>query len=169
MKIFLTILLIFICLGIPAQNNKSGNPAKEYLNPVFQGDYPDPSILRDGKDFYMVHSSFEYYPGLLIRHSTDLINWAPVTNSLNKYVGSVWASDLVKYEGKYYIYFPANNTNYVIWADKIDGPWSDPIELDISMIDPGHVTDGMGNRYLYFIVGRIAFVLGNTVGKSGSA
>jgi beta-xylosidase len=90
---------------------------------------------------------------LLIWQSNDLINWTPVTNALNKYVGSVWAPDLTKYKNKYYIYFPANNTNYVITADSIKGPWSDPIDLKIGNIDPGHFTDAEGNRYLYFSSG----------------
>jgi len=121
-----------------------------YLNPVFAGDYPDPSIIRDGHDYYVVHSSFEYYPGLLIWHSSDLINWVPVTNALHQYVGSVYAPDLVKYEHKYYIYFPANQTNYVVTANSISGPWSAPIDLRVGNIDPGHVTDAAGKRYLYF-------------------
>ena len=121
-----------------------------YLNPIFAGDYPDPSILCDGSDYYIVHSSFQYYPGLLIWHSKDLINWTPVTNALHKYVGSVWAPDLVKCKNKYYIYFPANNTNYVVTADSIQGPWSDPVDLKIGNIDPFHFTDAEGNRYLYF-------------------
>jgi beta-xylosidase len=124
-----------------------------YLNPIFAGDYPDPSILRDGSDYYIVHSSFDYYPGLLIWHSKDLINWVPVTNSLHKYVGSVWAPDLVKYKNKYYIYFPANNTNYVVTADSINGHWSDPINLKVGNIDPGYITDAEGKRYLYFSSG----------------
>lgn len=127
---------------------KAGNGF--FMNPVFAGDYPDPSILRDGGDYYIVHSSFEYYPGLLIWHSTDLINWAPVTNALHKYVGSVYAPDLVKHNNKFYIYFPANGTNFVVWANSINGPWSEPIDLKIGNIDPGHVTDKKGNRYLYF-------------------
>jgi Tol biopolymer transport system component len=70
--------------------------------------------LRDGDDYYMVHSSFESYPGLLIWHSKDLINWTPVKNALYKNVGSVWAPDLVKYKNKFYIYFPANYEIYVV-------------------------------------------------------
>ena len=128
--------------------NKKGNDY--YVNPIFAGDYPDPSILRDGNDYYLVNSSFDYYPGLLIWHSKDLINWTPVTNALHKYVGSVWAPDLVKYKNKYYIYFPANNTNYVVTANSISGPWSDPIDLKVGNIDPGHFTDNEGKRYLYF-------------------
>jgi xylan 1,4-beta-xylosidase len=124
-----------------------------YVNPIFAGDYPDPSLLRDGNDYYIVHSSFEYYPGLLIWHSKDLINWAPVTNALHKYVGSVWAPDLVKYKNKYYIYFPANNKNYVVTADSINGTWSEPIDLNVGNIDPGHVTDQDGKLYLYFSSG----------------
>lgn len=121
-----------------------------YVNPIFAGDYADPSLLRDGNDYYIVHSSFEYYPGLLIWQSKDLINWTPVANALHEYVGSVWAPDLVKYKNKYYIYFPANNTNYVVTADSINGKWSDPIDLKIGSIDPGHVIDNDGKNYLYF-------------------
>lgn len=121
-----------------------------YLNPIFAGDYPDPSILKDGSDYYIVHSSFEYYPGLLIWHSRDLINWQPVTHALHKYVGSVWAPDLVKYKNKYYIYFPAGKTSYVVSADAISGPWSEPVDMKIPYIDPGHFTDKEGKRYLYF-------------------
>jgi xylan 1,4-beta-xylosidase len=121
-----------------------------YMNPVFAGDYPDPSILRDGDDYYMVHSSFEYYPGLLIWHSKDLLNWTPVTSALHKNVGSVWAPDLVKHNNKYYIYFPTNGTNYVVTADSINGKWSDPVDLKIGNIDPGHVVGRDGKRYLFF-------------------
>ncbi|MDR1645813.1 MAG: family 43 glycosylhydrolase [Tannerellaceae bacterium] len=120
---------------------------------LFPGDYPDPSILRDGENYYVVHSSFEYSPGLLIWHSTDLRNWRPVTHALHTYVGPVWAPDLVKYDGKYYIYFPVNNTNYVVTANSIEGPWSDPVDLKTGNIDPGHVVDAEGNRYLYFSSG----------------
>ncbi len=149
LKSLIVIFLVFVLSSVKGQNNSSGN----FTNPLFAGDYPDPSILRDGDDYYMVHSSFLYYPGLLIWHSTDLMNWEPVTNALFKNVGSVWAPDLVKCNDKYYIYFPADNTNYVVWADQISGPWSEPIQLDISMIDPGHVVDDNGNRYLYFSSG----------------
>jgi xylan 1,4-beta-xylosidase len=120
-----------------------------YANPIFAGDYPDPSILRDGDTYYIVHSSFEYYPGLLIWQSNDLINWTPVTNALYKYLGSVWAPDLAKFNNKYYIYFPANDKIYVVWANSINGPWSEPIDLKINNIDPGHVVDNNGKRYLY--------------------
>ncbi len=143
------ILSLSFCIGChhPKGQPNGGN---KFVNPLFAGDYPDPSILRDGNDFYIVHSSFEYYPGLTIWHSTDLTNWLPICHALHQYVGSVWAPDLVKYNNKYYIYFPAANTNYVVWADRIEGPWSDPIDLKVGSIDPGHVTDAQGNRFLYF-------------------
>ncbi len=152
-KIILVLCSILLCGNLSAQDQVA--PGKmggaDYLNPVFAGDYPDPSLLREGKDYYIVHSSFEYYPGLLIWHSTDLINWTPVTNALHTYVGSVWAPDMIKHNGKYYIYFPAENKNYVVWAESINGPWSEPIDLKTSEgIDPGHVVDTDGKRYLYF-------------------
>jgi len=151
-KINLTLLLIFLIIQLNAQESLTSQSVEAgyYLNPIFAGDYPDPSILVDGKDYYVVNSSFEYYPGLTIWHSTDLVNWVPVTNALQTDVGSVWAPDLVKYDNKYYIYFPANNSNYVITANSIEGPWSEPVELKVGNIDPGHIADADGNRYLYF-------------------
>lgn len=145
-------MLVLLAFFAGAQQQTQGNAkgSSYFLNPVFTGDYPDPSIMREGNDYYIVHSSFEYYPGLLIWHSKDMINWTPVTHALHKYVGSVWAPCLVKYKNKYYIYFPAANTNYVVTADAIGGPWSTPVDLKIGFIDPGHFTDAAGKRYLYF-------------------
>ena len=147
----LFISLVLLTFSSKAQYQIQSNAKGDhyFLNPVFAGDYPDPSILRDGDTYYIVHSSFKYYPGLLIWRSKDLINWSPVANTLYKYLGSVWAPDLVKYEDKYYIYFPANDKIYVVWASSIDGSWSDPIDLKINNIDPGHVVDENGKRYLY--------------------
>ncbi len=125
-----------------------------FLNPILAGDRPDPSILKDGDDYYMTHSSFDAYPGLLIWHSRDLVNWAPVVASLRTNVGSIWAPELCKHKGRFYIYLPAkqpnNNTSYVIWADRIEGPWSEPIDLKLPRyIDPGHVVDEHGVRWLF--------------------
>lgn len=151
-RYFIALFLLCLCFigDAQSQSHSTNSPTGFYTNPIFAGDYPDPSILRDGDNYYMVHSSFEYYPGLLIWHSKDLINWSPVTNALHTYLGSIWAPDLVKYNNKYYIYFPVQNTNYVVTADSIGGPWSDPVDLKIGNIDPGHVADAEGNRYLYF-------------------
>jgi xylan 1,4-beta-xylosidase len=154
-KAFIILLIYQLCFALNAQyqTNSKNTDDRFFINPIFSGDYPDPSLLVDGNDYYVVHSSFEYYPGLTIWHSKDLINWTPVTSALTKYIGSVWAPDLVKYKNKYYIYFPANNTNYVVTADSMDGPWSDPIDLKVGNIDPGHVVDNEGKRYLYFSSG----------------
>lgn len=65
------------------------------------------------------------------------------------------APDLLKYKGKYYIYYPAKGTNWVIWANDIKGPWSKPIDLKVSGIDPGHIADQEGNRYLYVDKGEV--------------
>jgi len=142
-----------LSLSLAAQSGTAVKGSGFYKDPVLAGDHPDPSILRDGEDYYMVHSSFEYYPGLLILRSKDLINWTPVTNALYKYVGSVYAPDLVKYKNKYYIYFPAGGTNYVVTADSINGKWTDPVDLKIGNIDPGHIVDENGKRYLFFSSG----------------
>ena len=126
-----------------------------YLNPIMPGDHPDPTVLKDGTDYYMTFSSFFSYPGLIIWHSTDLVNWAPVGPALSKPLGTIWAVDLCKHDNRYFIYIPAapdGNTwsIYAIWADDIKGPWSDPVDLNIhGCIDPGHVVGEDGKRYLF--------------------
>jgi xylan 1,4-beta-xylosidase len=126
-----------------------------FLNPIVPGDHPDPTILRDGADYYMTFSSFYSYPGLVIWHSTDLVNWAPLGAALSKPLGTVFAVDLCKHDGRYYIYIPAQLRGgpwsiYVIRADDIRGPWSDPIDTKVrDCIDPGHVVGEDGKRYLF--------------------
>lgn len=56
---------------------------RTYLNPVMAGDHPDPSILKDGDDYYLTFSSFEAHPALTIRQSRDLVNWKPLGPALN--------------------------------------------------------------------------------------
>jgi beta-xylosidase len=124
-----------------------------FLNPIMPGDHPDPSILKDGDDYYMTFSSFDAYPGIVIWHSRDLVNWQPVTAALKTPIGSVWAPELCRHQGRYYVYIPARfpdyRSNYVIWADDIRGPWSEPVDLELpDHIDPGHVVDTNGDRYL---------------------
>jgi beta-xylosidase len=124
-----------------------------FLNPIMPGDHPDPSILKDGDDYYMTFSSFDAYPGIVIWHSRDLVNWQPVTAALKTPIGSVWAPELCKHGDRYYVYIPARfpdyRSNYVIWADDIRGPWSEPVDLKLpDHIDPGHIVDTDGTRYL---------------------
>jgi len=160
MKRLIFIFALFISLsGYAQQPTRSfGDQGNGYfLNPIFAGEYPDPTILRDGNDYYMTHTSMNNFPGLLIWHSNDLVNWQPIAHALNKNIGEIWAPDLVKYKGKYYIYFPAMkyNSTMVVYADKITGPWSDPVEMKISYIDPGHIVGEDGKRYLYFSDGHV--------------
>lgn len=125
-----------------------------FLNPVFAGDHPDPTILRDGEDYYLTFSSFDAYPGIVIWHSRDLVNWRPVTAALRRPIGSVWAPELVKHDGRFYCYIPARTPTkksiYVIHAPHIEGPWSDPIDLGLpDHIDPGHAVGPDGRRWLF--------------------
>lgn len=117
--------------------------------PIMSGDYPDPSIVRVGSNYYMVHTSSYYAPGLLIWHSTDLIHWEPVTYVIKEYFGDIWAPELVFVDGIFYLYFPANGTNYVTTSVKPEGPWTAPIDLKVNGIDPGHLLSPDGKRYLY--------------------
>lgn len=129
-----------------------------FLNPILSGDHPDPTIIRDGDVWYMTFSSFESYPGLVIWKSPDLVNWTPVVAALKTNVGSVWAPELVKHQGRYYLYIPARfpemRSIYVIHAERIEGPWSEPIDLKLPRhIDPGHAVGEDGSRWLFLSSG----------------
>lgn len=129
----------------------NGNVAQNNIKKViFPGDYPDPSILRVGDDFYMTHSSFYYYPGLLVWHSTDLVNWEPISRAVQDQKYSIFAPEICMVGDKYYIYYPTSSgLNFVVSADDPHGPWSEPILIDVNGIDPGHVYAEDGSQYLY--------------------
>ncbi len=150
MKLMFFITLIVCFQILVAQNKKEAQTSERatnttFLNPILAGDFPDPTIMRDGKDYYMTHSSMYYVPGLLVFHSTDLVIWEPISNALNTYIASVWAPDMCKYKDKFYIYFTvAGKGNFVVYADTPYGPWSKPVDLKLDGIDPGHVVDDNG-------------------------
>ena len=130
-----------------------------FRNPVLAGDYPDPTVLKDGEDYYLTYSSFDNAPGLVIWHSRDLVNWTPVGPAVPNPVGCVFASDLAKVGDRYYLYIPFMPAPwskldapsiFVTWTDDIRGPWAEPVDLGIrGYIDPGHVVGEDGRRYLF--------------------
>jgi xylan 1,4-beta-xylosidase len=124
-----------------------------FLNPVLSGDHPDPSILKDGEDYFATFSSFDACPGLVIWHSRDLVNWRPLRAALLRYLGSVWAPSLHKDGGRFLLYFLVKatpNDIYVTWATSIEGPWSDPIPLGLhDHIDPCFALGEDGSRWLF--------------------
>ncbi|WP_409977365.1 family 43 glycosylhydrolase [Sphingomonas sp. Y38-1Y] len=151
-----------------------------FLNPILAGDYPDPSVLKDGDDYYMTHSSFDNAPGLLIWHSRDLVNWRPLKPALEKPLGTGFAVDIAKHDGRYFIYIPfmrapwskglADFANtFVIHAPSMEGPWSEPIDMRIGgLIDPGHVVGEDGHRYLFFNGGKRVRLSADGLSTSGS-
>ncbi len=143
-----------------------------YRNPVLAGDRPDPHVLRDGDDYYAAFSSFDYYPAVVLWHSRDLVNWTPLAPALAKRLGSVYALDIAKHNGRYFIYIPTVTLPgdpapdgqepierpvlkvFAIHADSIRGPWSEPVDLGIrNLFDPGHAVGEDGRRYLFLSFG----------------
>ncbi len=84
----------------------------------------------------ITHSSFTYFPALLVWHSTDLVHWEPIARAVEDGDYSIFAPDICKVNGKFYIYYPTSKgENYVVTADKIEGPWSAPVKLDTVLVN----------------------------------
>ncbi len=121
---------------------------KAFANPILPGFNPDPSICRVGDDFYLVTSSFEYFPGLPIHHSRDLVNWRPIGHALTRpsqlelgVAGSsrgLFAPTLRHHRGRFYIVCTLidGGGNFIVTARRPEGPWSNPIWIDRDGIDP---------------------------------
>ncbi len=140
--------------------------AEAYRNPIRTGFYPDPSIVRVGDDYYMVNSSFIFFPCIPISHSRDLLHWKiigyAITNPewarLDELEGGrgYWAPDISYYKGRFYICatYRLNDTGtiyrkqMVVSSDKPEGPYSEPVFLDEDGIDPSIFTDDDGKRYM---------------------
>ncbi|WP_343525899.1 glycoside hydrolase family 43 protein [Sphingomonas sp.] len=128
--------------------------AGDYLNPILSGYYPDPSVTRVGKDYYLVNSSFAHFPGLPIFHSTDLVHWTQIGNAIDRpgqldFSGraiseAVFAPDISYHDGIFYIVNTCVQCrgNFVITARNPAGPWSDPIWLPFEGIDPSIYWEG---------------------------
>lgn len=127
---------------ITAQND-------EYLNPILAGFRPDPSIARAGEnDYYVVTSSFAYFPGLPIFHSTDLVHWEQIGHAIHRpsqldYSGldvseGIFAPTIRHHDGTFYVIttHTGGGGNFLITAENPSGPWSDPIWLPFDGIDP---------------------------------
>lgn len=151
-------LLVFLFIGVicfSQSKNSADIGNDEYKNPIISGRYANPSVVKVGDDYYMVHSMAE-----LIWHSKDLVNWQPVGYATENHFEKSYAPELTYYNGKFYIYttflkYDEKNNRYfenvVITANKPEGPWSKPINLNIpGKIDPGHLATSDGKRFLYF-------------------
>lgn len=129
-----------------------GQPPRpgQYQNPVLAGFYPDPSVVRVGTDYYLVNSSFAYFPGLPIFHSTDLVHWEKIGHALNRreqlafesgqgISRGIFAPTIRHHDGMFYIITTDVDGigNFIITATDPAGPWSDPVVLpEIDGIDP---------------------------------
>ena len=138
-------------------------------NPILTGFNPDPSILRVEDDYYIATSTFEWFPGVQIHHSSDLVNWRLLTRPLvrksqldmlgNPDSGGVWAPALSHHEGLFYLIYTDVKTwgtghrfkdthNYLVTAEHITGPWSEPVYLNSSGFDPSLFHDEDGRKWL---------------------
>jgi xylan 1,4-beta-xylosidase len=138
----------------------------QITNPILPGFNPDPSILRVGDDYYIATSTFEWFPGVQIHHSKDLANWELVTRPLTRKAQldmrgdpdscGVWAPCLTHDGEKFWLVYTdvkrkdgsfKDAHNYIVWADSIEGPWSDPIYTNSSGFDPSLFHDDDGRKW----------------------
>ena len=143
---------------------------RTYHNPVQRGFFPDPSVIRVGDDYYMVNSSFQYFPAIPISHSRDMVHWHIIGHAITnpewldisdiRDSHGIWAPDIEYVDGKYYVYVTLrlnadgkrdNNVmrrQLVMVSDKPEGPYSKPVCLEVDDIDPSLFVDDDGSRYM---------------------
>jgi alpha-N-arabinofuranosidase len=132
----------------------------EYRNPVLAGFYPDPDICRVEGDYYLVNSSFAYFPGIPVFHSTDLVNWTQVGNAVDRpsqldYDGlgvsrGIFAPAISHHGETFYLVctFVDAGGNFLMTARNPGGPWSDPTWLGFDGIDPSLFFDADGRAWI---------------------
>jgi alpha-N-arabinofuranosidase len=133
----------------------------EYLNPIIGGFYPDPSICRVGDDYYLVNSSFSYFPGIPIWHSRDLVNWTQIGNVVDRpsqyparggaVSAGMYAPTIRYHDGTFYVVctLVGGPGNFYVTAKDPKGPWSDPVFLrGVGGIDPSFFFDDDGKCYV---------------------
>jgi xylan 1,4-beta-xylosidase len=129
-------------------------------NPILPGFYPDPSLCRVGEDYYLVNSTFEYFPGLPIFHSRDLVHWRQIGHALNRPSqlnldgirpsGGLFAPTIRYHQGTFYVINTLidglkERGNFIVTATDPAGPWSEPYWLaDAPGIDPSLLFDEDG-------------------------
>lgn len=133
-----------------------------YQNPVLNGFYPDPSVTRVEDDFYMVNSTFGYFPGLPVFHSQDLVSWTQIGNVIDRpdmidldgvslTGGGLFAPAIEHHDGTFYVINTCVRcgNNFMVTAKDPAGPWSDPNWLDyLPGIDPSLFFDDDGRVYI---------------------
>lgn len=132
----------------------------QFNNPVIKGFYPDPSVCKVEDSYYLVCSSFQYFPGVPLFESKDLINWKQIGHCLTRESqiqlgevsssGGVFAPTIRYSNGRFYMTTTNDTThqNFYVWTDDIYGEWSEPIYVDQGGIDPD----------LYFEDGKVFFM-----------
>lgn len=154
-KRFYLFFIIALIFGLVAKVNAQAG----FKNPIISGFNPDPSICRVNDDYYLVTSSFEYFPGLPIYHSKDLVNWEQIGHCLTRKsqlnlekAGSsegLFAPSLRYHDGLFYVICTnvSDRGNFYCTATNPAGPWSDPIWVPIKSIDPDIFWDDDGKTY----------------------
>ncbi len=130
-----------------------------YTNPVIPGFNPDPSVCRVGDDYYLVTSTFQYFPGVPVYHSKDLIHWEQIGNCLTRESqlnlknansgGGIYAPTIRYHDGTFYMVTTnvSGKGNFFVTAKDPAGEWSDPIWLQQGGIDPTLYFEG-GKTYM---------------------
>lgn len=155
-----TIRLLELLLLSPFFYGCSGPCAKTFTNPILPGFYPDPSICRVGNDYYLVNSTFEYFPGVPVFHSKDLVHWEQIGYCLTRESqlplrkagasGGIFAPTLRYHEGIFYMITTnvSGGGNFYVTAENPAGPWSEPVWIkDGGGIDPSLFFDDDGKVY----------------------
>lgn len=156
-------LFIMMALALASSFPALSQDPQTFKNPILAGFYPDPAITDDGNgNYYMVHSTFAYFPGIPVFHSTDLVNWKQMGSVLDRpeqvdlegfgVSRAVFAPDISYDDGTFYVTCTIvdGRGNFVVTAKDPAGPWSNPVWLpEVKGIDPGLFFDDEKSYIVY--------------------
>ena len=157
------LLTIVLFLALSGSLEHSSAQENRFTNPILAGFYPDPSICRVGKDYFLVTSTFSYFPGIPVFRSNDLTNWKLIGHVMDRpeelnldgqgVSRGLFAPSIRYHNGLFYVTCTLvdRGGNFIVTSKSADGPWSNPVWLpEVNGIDPSPFFDDDGKAYILY-------------------
>ncbi len=162
-RILSVTLILMLLMSACGERRMTVKLAKQFTNPILAGFYPDPSICRVDGDYYLINSTFAYFPGIPVFHSKDLVNWELIGHVMDRVEQmnlegfgvsrGIFAPAIAYNAGRFYVTCTLvdGSGNFVVTSENPAGPWSNPVwQPEVDGIDPSLFFDEDGTAYFVY-------------------